>query len=362
VSLPDHPVRRDRPTPRQKPVVAVFTPAGGPRPPGLEPVAKVARIRYAASPQALAEALKDAEVLLVFDFRSTALRDAWPRAERLRWIHVAAAGVDTVLFPELVSSSVVLTNSRGVFDQAIAEYVLGLMLAFAKDFPATLDLQRRHVWRHRETEQVRGQTVVVVGAGGIGRAIGRLAGSAQMRVVGVARTARASDPDLGRVVAVRDLATVLGDADFVVIAAPLTSETRGLFDTAAFDRMKPTARLINVGRGPIVDEAALLEALQTRRIAGAALDVFLQEPLPEDHPFWDLPGLIVSPHMSGDFVGWMPALSRLFVENHLRWRRGDPLLNVVDKALGYVPFRPCGPPSAGGVKDVPLRNSKSTAT
>lgn len=357
----DRPTRRHRPVPRQKPVVAVLARADGPRPPGLEPVAKVARIRYASSAQALAEALEDAEVLLVLDFRSTTLRDAWPRAKRLRWIHVAAAGVDTVLFPELVSSSVILTNSRGVFDQAIAEYVLGLMLAFAKDFPATVDLQRRHRWQHRETEHVRGQTVLVVGAGGIGRAIGRLAGSAQMRVVGVARSARASDPDLGRVVAVRDLSTALGKADFIVIAAPLTSETRGLIDAAAFDRMKPTARLINVGRGPIVDEAALLEALQTKRIAGAALDVFMREPLPTDHPFWDLPGLIVSPHMSGDFVGWMSALSGLFVENYLRWRRGDPLLNVVDKTLGYVPYdaHSSAPPPAGGAKDVPLRNAKT---
>ncbi|HYM91647.1 MAG TPA: D-2-hydroxyacid dehydrogenase [bacterium] len=347
---------RDRPTPRQKPVVAVLARPDGPPPPGLGPVAKVATIRHAASAQALAEALEDAEVLLVLDFRSTTLRDAWPRARHLRWIHVAAAGVDTVLFPELVSSSVTLTNSRGVFDQAIAEYVLGLILAFAKDFPATLDLQRRRVWQHRETEHVRGQTVLVVGAGGLGRAIGRLAGSAQMRVVGVARTARASDPDLGRVVAARDLSAALGEADYVVVAAPLTSETRGLIGPAAFGRMKPTARLINVGRGPIVDEAALLDALQTKRIAGAALDVFMQEPLPKDHPFWDLPGLIVSPHMSGDFVGWMSALSELFVENYARWRRGAPLLNVVDKTLGYVPstHRP-----QAGVKDVPRRAAKS---
>jgi len=340
-------------------VVAALVRPDGPPLSGLEPVAKVARIRYAASAPALAEALEDAEVLLILDFRSNVLREVWPRARRLRWIHVGAAGVDRVLFPELVSSPVILTNSRGVFDQAIAEYVLGLLLAYAKDFPATWDLQRRHVWQHRETEHLRGQAVLVVGAGGLGRAIGRLAGAAQMRVVGVARTARASDPDLGRVVAARDLATVLGDADYVVIAAPLTAETKGLIGAAAFARMKPTARLINVGRGPIVDEAALLEALRANRIAGAALDVFTQEPLPPDHPLWELPGVIVSPHMSGDFVGWMPALLDLFVENYLRWRRGAPLRNVVDKTLGYVPSTPSPRPPRAGVKDVRPRDAKS---
>jgi phosphoglycerate dehydrogenase-like enzyme len=323
--------------PRPKPAVAVLARAQGPPPPAFEAVAKVATIRHAVSTPELTRALAGAEVLLIWDFRSGQLRDAWSHAEGLRWIHAASAGVDTILFPELVASRVVLTNSRGVFDQAIGEYVLGLILAFAKDLPATFDLQRRHAWQHRETEQVQGQRVLVVGAGGIGRAIGRLARCAGMRVTGVARTARASDPDLGRVAAVRDLMGVLGDADYVVIAAPLTPETRGLFGAAAFARMKPTARLINVGRGAIVDDAALLEALRSKRIAGAALDVFAEEPLPREHPLWDLPGVIVSPHISGDFVGWQSALSALFVENFLRWRRGQPLLNVVDKARGYVP-------------------------
>jgi phosphoglycerate dehydrogenase-like enzyme len=332
--------------PPEAPVVAVLDREHGPRPPGLEPVAEMAAVRYAASVQELEDALADADVLLVWDFRSPKLRTAWPQARRLKWVHVAGVGVEAVLFPELVSSRVILTNSRGVFDQAIAEYVLGLILMFAKGVPTTLDLQRRHVWQHRETERLVGQTVLVVGAGGIGRAIGRLARGVGLRVVGVARTARASDPDLGRVVALRDLEALLTDADYVVIALPLTSETKGMFGAAAFGRMKPTARLINVARGPIVDEEALIDALRAKRIAGAALDVFTDEPLPADHPFWDLPGVIVSPHMSGDFTGWAAGLSQLFVDNFRRWRRGEPLLNVVDKRRGYVPT-PLDPPSAG---------------
>lgn len=323
----------------QRPVVAVLVGAHGQRPAGLEPVAEAAVVRYAASLQELRDALDGAHAALVWNFQSSMLRDAWARARHLRWVHVAGAGVDTVLFPELASSGVTLTNSRGVFDDAIGEYVLGLMLSFVKDLAATIDLQRRHAWQFRETAMLRGQTVLVVGAGGIGRAIARLARCVGMRVIGAARTARSSDPDLGRIVAARDLEAVLAEADYVVVAAPLTSETKGMFGAAAFARMKPTARLINVGRGPIVDEDALLAALRSKRIAGAALDVFTDEPLPADHPFWDLPGVIVSPHMSGDFAGCQAALAELFRENFARWRRGESLLNVVDKRRGYVPTR-----------------------
>jgi phosphoglycerate dehydrogenase-like enzyme len=130
---------------------------------------------------------------------------------------------------------------------------------------------------------------------------------------------------------------VLPEADYVVLALPLTPETRGMFGAALLARMKPAARLINVGRGAVVDEAALVQALREHRIAGAALDVFANEPLPSDHPLWDLPGVIVSPHMSGDYIGWQKAVSGLFVDNFRRWLAGRPLRNVVDKARGYVP-------------------------
>lgn len=319
------------------------------RPSGLAAVAEAAEVRYAASPDDLRAALRGAQVAFVTNFRWVKLREAWPDARDLQWIHGAGAGVDPLLFPELVRSPVVVTNSRGIFDRAMAEYVLGFMLAFAKDLPLTLDLQRRREWRHRESERLDGRTVVVVGAGSIGREIGRLLRAAGMRVLGVARRPRAvgdpagsaGSPDAAfeRVVGIDDLHAVLPDADYVVLSMPLTAETRGLFGAAALAKMKPTARLVNVGRGAVVDEAALVDALRSRRIAGAALDVFTGEPLPADHPFWDLPGVIVSPHMSGDFVGWPAAVSALFVENFRRWRAGEPLLNIVDKERGYVPTR-----------------------
>jgi phosphoglycerate dehydrogenase-like enzyme len=297
-------------------VLAVLTAPRGPRPPGLEPLAGVATVRYATSLKHVARAVEDAEVLLLWDFRAQMLREAWRHARRLRWIHSSGAGVDAVLFPELVASDVILTNSRGVYDRAIAEYVLGLVLAFAKDVWTTAAAQRRGEWRHRETELMQDRQLLVVGAGGIGRAIAQLARAAGMGVEVAARTGRL-DPELGRITAVADLGGVLGDADYVVIAAPLTPETRGLFTAAAFERMKPTARLINIGRGAIVDEAALLAALRRKRIAGAALDVFMHEPLPKKHPFWGLPGLVVSPHMCGDFIGWTAAVADLFVKNYM---------------------------------------------
>lgn len=306
-------------------------------PPGLEALAGQAELRYADTVPGLRAALAGARVVLVWDFESTLLREGWAWADRLEWVHVAGAGVDRVLFPELVESDVVLTNARGIFDEPIAEYVLGLMLVFAKDLRTTLDLQREHRWSHRETERLEGKIVLVVGAGGIGRAIGRRVRCLGMRAAGVATRARDDDPDFERVVVSDGLDEVLPEADFVVLALPLTPETEGMFGREHLGRMKPSARLINVGRGGLVDEEALVEALRSGSLAGAALDVFRQEPLVPHHPLWDLPQVIVSPHMSGDFVGWREALVDQFADNFRRWSEGRPLRNVVDKRRGYVP-------------------------
>lgn len=321
---------------RQRPIVVILGATSDEPPPGLEPIAQDASFRFAADAQELEDAIGEADVLFVWDFRSTELRDAWHRAEKLRWVHVAAAGVDAVLFPDMVESRVTLTNSRGVFDRSIAEYVLGLMLVFAKDLLQTIRLQQAKKWVHRDTEMLAGRQLLVVGAGSIGRTIARLARCAGMEVDAIARTARSSDEDFGRIFRSEDLDEALPEADYVVVAAPLTAQTRGMFGAAQFERMKPDARFINVGRGPIVDEPALIEALRDGRIAGAALDVFSEEPLPEDSPLWEMPQVVVSPHMSGDFVGWLEALGGLFVENFRRWERGDELLNVVDRERGYA--------------------------
>lgn len=322
--------------PRERPVIAVFhAPEEGP-PPGLDDLERAASVSYASTARELEDVLGKAEALYVSDFRSDHLAAAWHRAGQLRWVHAGGAGVDALLFPDLVASDVVLTNSRGVFDRAIAEYVLGLLLAFAKDLPTTLELQARRTWEHRETERLEGARLLIIGAGPIGRAVARLARTFDMETTVVARTARGSDPELGAVLGAAELERALPAADYVVVAAPLTPETEGMIGARELAGMKETARLVNVGRGPIVEESALVEALRSGEIAGAALDVFANEPLPPEHPFWELEGMIVSPHMSGDFFGWRRALSGLFLENFRRWVEGRPLLNVVDKQRGYV--------------------------
>lgn len=322
---------------RRTPVVAILGASREEPPPRIGPVVDSASVRFAVDAAELERVLGGADALFVWDFRSTDLRDAWHRADRLEWVHVAGAGVDAVLFPDLVESSVTVSSSRGIFDRSIAEYVLGLILLFAKDFHRSFEYQRNRKWVHRETAMLAGKRLLVVGAGPIGRMLARHARCLGMEVSAVARTARSSDEDFGRVFASEDLDKALPEADYVVIAVPLTAQTEGMFGTAQFERMKRSARLINVGRGRIVDEPALVEALREVQIAGAALDVFWEEPLPQDHPLWDMPQVVISPHMSGDFVGWLDALGELFVDNFQRWRQGDELLNVVDKEKGYAP-------------------------
>jgi phosphoglycerate dehydrogenase-like enzyme len=298
-------------------------------------IERLAGVRHTREAE-LARSLPGAEVLFLWDFRSDAVAAAWARADSLRWVHIASAGVDRLLFPELVASDVLVTNSRGIFDEPIAEYVLGLVLCFAKDLHTTLRLQGQRRWLHRETERITGAHALVVGTGPIGRAIGRRLAAAGMTVGGVGRTGRRSDPDLGDIRPFDELREALAEADYVVLAAPLTDLTRDMIDAAALARMRPTARLINIGRGGLVVEKALVEALVEGQIAGAALDVFETEPLAGSSPLWELPDVIVSPHMSGDAAGWHDALVELFVDNLARYRDGRPLRNVVDKQRGYV--------------------------
>lgn len=336
------------PTP-ERPNVAVLVRDSADRPGGMEQVEARADVHYVTDTGELRQALGRADALFVWDFTSQKVRDAWNGASpALRWVHVASTGVDPVLFPELVEGDVTLTNSREIFDPAIAEYVAGLVLALRKDLPRTLEFQRGHSWVHRETLMVAGQEAVVVGAGPIGRAIGRVLRALGCSVRVVARTARQDDPDFGRVYGTDELDTLLPAADVVVAAVPLTAGTRGLFDAGRLARLQPSALFLNVARGAVVAEDALLAALRDGRLAGAGLDVFAEEPLPGDHPFWDMHNVIVSPHMSGDFVGWRDVLARTFVDNFHRWVADEPLHDVVDKRLGYVPSGSATPSSSEG--------------
>ncbi|WP_277453450.1 D-2-hydroxyacid dehydrogenase [Janibacter sp. DB-40] len=319
-----------------EPVVVVLHNENRPSPEALAPVTERADVRFTEA-DGLAAAMEGADVVFAYDFLSTALAEAWHAAGSVQWVHIAAAGVDPLMTPEVRESDVVITNSRGVFDDAIAEYVLGQVLSFAKDLPRSLRLQDEATWQHRESERVAGTRALVVGTGPIGRAIARLLRAAGLEVSGSGRRERTGDPDFGDVSATEDLHEALGRADWVVAIAPLTDQTSGMFDADAFAAMQPHARFINVGRGELVRTDDLVTALRSEQIAGAALDVVDPEPLPEDHPLWSLPDVMITPHNSGDFVGWRDALVDLFAENFVRWVDGRPLDNIVDTSLGYVP-------------------------
>jgi phosphoglycerate dehydrogenase-like enzyme len=318
------------------PVVVVSGATPDSQPPGIEPAAELADVRYAPDAATLATAITDAEALFFWQAQRAWIEDAFDRAPALRWIQSASDGVDGLLFPALVASEVAVTNARGVFDEPIAEWAIGAMCAFATGLHTTIvDQTRGAGWtddRHRE--RLAGQHLVVVGPGPIGRATAARARALGLTVEAVGR-GRRDDEVLGRVHAGDRLHEALGRADHVLDALPLTQVTRNLFDAQAFAAMPPSARFYNVGRGGTVDESALIEALRGGGIAGAALDVYDEEPLPASSPLWAMPNVIVSPHICGDVDGWEEAVVGVFVDNLGRFVRGEPLRNLVDTDHGF---------------------------
>lgn len=318
---------------RERPVVAALYREA--LPPRLSEIEQLAEVRLTKA-DGLAEALDGADVLYQWHSFSPALRENWDAASSLQWVHVSAAGVSQLLFDELIRSDVTYTNSRGVLSRAIAEFALGFVLDMAKDSQGSFRLQQQQRWQHRVTRKIQGQSALVVGTGSIGREIARLFRAVGMEVSGAGRTSRTGDADFGRIYSSQDLASTVHDYDYVVLAAPLTAETRGLVNADVLAAMKPSARLINVGRGELVDTEALTEALASGSIAGAALDVVHPEPLPEGHALWSIENVIITPHMSGDTEDYLDDLGLLFLDNLTRYCTGEPLQNVVDKELGFV--------------------------
>ncbi len=315
--------------------VVILAAEGQPLPCNLDALRALADVTVTDA-AGLAQAASGADVLFLWDFFSSALQEAWPHADSLKWVHVAAAGVDAMMFEELRDSEVLLTNAHGFFDQPIAEFVLASILAHDKQLHLSKTLQQDSVWKHRELTRTAGSRALVVGTGGIGRATARLLRAVGLEVRGVGRTPRENDPDFGTVSASAELAEHVGWADHLAVTAPLTEQTRNLVDAAVLAAMKPSAHLINVSRGALVDEPALLSALRTGQIAAASLDVFSEEPAPASHPFWGMENVHMSAHMCGDVTGWRDALARQFQDNLERWLTGQDLANVVDKQRGYV--------------------------
>jgi phosphoglycerate dehydrogenase-like enzyme len=283
-----------------------------------------------------AAAMRDVTAILQWSGSRDMLREAFLGCEHLRWIHFRFAGVDGSLFPELVNSDIVVTNGRGVYSATLGEFALAAILYFAKDIPRMRRNQTAGVWAPFEVERIAGQTVGIVGYGDIGRAVATRAHAMGMRIVATRRhPPEAPDPLIERYYRPAGLHAMLALCDYVVVAAPLTPETRHMIGDAEFAAMKPTAVLINVGRGPVVDSDALVRALTRKQIKGAGLDVVEPEPLPTGHPLYGMENVLLSPHSADQVAGWKDDAMRFFLEQYARFEKNEPLLNVVDKRLGY---------------------------
>ena len=274
------------------------------------------------------------------NFGADELRRLWRLAPRLRWIQTNASGVDGLIFPELIDSGIVLASGASVNSGPVAESVMALLLAVAKRIPQHVRHQERHAWQRYQKLELRGSRAVVIGYGHIGEEVGRLCKAFGMQVVAVRRDATKPSPHADAVFGAEDLTSdrrsvLLQDADFVILTLAATPGQPAVIGKAELAAMRPSAWLINVSRGSMIVESALIEALRVGRIAGAALDVFQQEPLPTESPLWDLPNVLVTPHNSASSPRQDERTLDLFVENFRRWVSGAPLLNVVDMRRGY---------------------------
>ena len=297
-------------------------------------------VRFIA-PRDRAEAdrlLPGAEVVLGWAVRP----ENFARAKRLRWIQVTAAGVGPMLFPALVESPVILTNGRGLHAAAMAEHTLGVMFAFVRKLHLARDAQRERRWLQRELwseppdfGELAGSTIGLVGFGAVGTAIAVRARALGLTVIAVRRHPVSDPAPAHEQWGVERLPELLARADWLVLAAPHTGETRGLIGRGELARIKPGAVLVNLGRGALVDQAALIEALEHGRLAGAALDVFEHEPLDPESRLWSLPQVIVTPHISGLGPRYWERSVELFASNLRAFLAGKPLVNVVDKRAGY---------------------------
>ncbi len=287
----------------------------------------------AAASQKLDGLLRDADVLFGF----SPPKDALKRAPKAKWFQATSAGVDRLARHEIWDSDILITGVSGIHAVPISEFVLGLMLMFAKGAIDSFENKRQHKWGRYMACELAGRTVGIVGLGHIGREIARLAKAFQMRVIATRRSTKRAGKarNVDELLPQSDLKKMLGKSDYVVISVPLTRETEKLIGAAEFAAMKPSAHLINIARGGIVDEEALITALREKRIAGAGLDVTAREPLPPESPLWDLDNVILSPHVSGGMEDYMLRATKLFCENLRRRREGRPMLNVVKRSRGY---------------------------
>ena len=282
--------------------------------------------------------LPDTDIFVGYSLRAEQLT----HAKKLKWIHSTAAGVAQLMYPELRDSGIVVTNPSGVFSPPMAEHTMGLLLALARNFPDSTRHQDRSHWGQQDIwdkpqhlTELSGQVLLIVGFGSIGRELAKRARAFDMRVWGVTRSGKGDTAHAEKIVPTSQLEVALSLADYVVIAAPETTETRHLIGAKQIGRMKPGARLINIGRGSLLDEAALIHALDKGALAGAALDVASVEPLPPESPLWKAPNLFITPHTSAVSDRLWHRETALLMDLLERWFDGREMFNQVDFARGY---------------------------
>ena len=288
---------------------------------------------------AVVEELPDTEIVFTFSLSPEQLGIA----RNLRWIHSPAAAVHQFLFSEFVNSDVILTNAREVHGAVVAEQVIAMIFAVAKRIPQATRFQQQRIWAQENIweldggpREIAGATVGLVGLGSIGRNVARHAAGLGMRVIAVRQHVDGPKPEsVHEVLPTSRINEMLSAADYIVLAAPVTPATQHMIGREQLAKMKSGAFLINVGRGSLIDEPALIETLRKRKIGGAALDVFDQEPLPAESPFWDLDNLLIMPHTAGMTAKLWGRHYTLFSENLRRYLSGQPLLGLVDKNAGY---------------------------
>lgn len=295
-------------------------------------------VAYVCDDPSYAREIVDSDAACVLKISADLLKSA----RQLRWLHTPAAGVGSLLIPELVESDIVLTNGRGTNAVTVAEHALGLMLALARRLADAARYQAQRLWAtdlifsaQPPLDELFGKTLLIVGFGSIGRETAKRARAFGMRVLATKRNPGQGERNGCEVYSPEALPRLLGEADFVLLSLPLTPDTGRVIGAKELELMKPSAFLINVARGRVVDEDALIEALERGRIAGAGLDVFRQEPLPESSPLWTMRNVIITPHYAGTSRQFWCRARDLLVENIRRFVAGQPLLNVVDKKRGY---------------------------
>jgi len=321
-----------------EPTILITAKGAGPKAEYLDQLRKHAHVIVGNTPESFAEAAPDATVMLNWSAPRELNRSVFLMAPKLAWVHSRNAGLDSFLFPELVASVVTLTNGSGVFSAPLGEFALAAMLYFAKDFRRMIRNQVAAKWEPFDVLRLAGQTAGIVGYGDIGKEVAWRAKAMGMRVFALKRHLPPAGSDLGpveKMYATSELHEMIAACDYVVVAAPLTAETHHMIGEAEFAAMKPEAVIINVGRGPVIDEEAMIKALAAGRIKGAGLDVFEHEPLPAGSPLYKMENVLVSPHCADNTPDWLDNAMKFFIAQFERFQKDEPLQNIVDKKLGY---------------------------